>query len=43
MAVQKLDNFIQGAWRTAPSSEWFESRNPAHPDEVIGALSPVGG
>ena len=42
MAVQKLDNFIQGAWRTAPSSEWFESRNPAHPDEVIGLFPQSG-
>ena len=42
MAVQKLDNFIQGVWRTAPSSEWFESRNPAHPDEVIGLFPQSG-
>src|SRR3982751_5165261 len=36
MAVDKVDNFIQGTWRTAASSDWFESRNPANPDDVIG-------
>ncbi|WP_447977652.1 aldehyde dehydrogenase family protein [Candidatus Nitrospira bockiana] len=36
MAVAKVDNFINGKWQTAPKTEWFESRNPANPDEVLG-------
>ncbi|MEP6888739.1 MAG: hypothetical protein ABI945_10525, partial [Nitrospirales bacterium] len=36
MTVSKIDNFIQGTWRSAASSDWFESRNPANPDDVIG-------
>jgi len=36
MTVSKIDNFIQGAWRSAASSDWFESRNPANPNDVIG-------
>lgn len=36
MTVSKTDNFIEGMWRSAASSDWFESRNPANPDDVIG-------
>jgi aldehyde dehydrogenase (NAD+) len=36
MTVSKIDNFIQGTWRSAASSDWFESRNPANPNDVLG-------
>src|SRR5690349_8456192 len=36
MTVAKVDNFIEGAWRTATASDWFESRNPANPEDVVG-------
>ena len=32
----KFHNYIAGEWRPAISGEWFENRNPAHWDEVIG-------
>lgn len=29
-------NYIDGEWRASSSGQTFESRNPAHPDEVLG-------
>ena len=29
-------NFIDGGWRASRSGETFESRNPAHPSQVLG-------
>ena len=31
-------NLIDGKWQPARSGEWFENRNPAHWDEVIGVF-----
>lgn len=38
MVTTKVHNFINGRWTSAPADEWFESRNPANPDEVIGVF-----
>ncbi len=38
MAEQYL-NYIDGKWRPAESGQWFENRNPANWDEVIGAFT----
>ncbi len=35
-------NFIKGTWKPAAQGERFESRNPAHPDEVIGVFPQSG-
>ena len=36
MTELKVPNFIDGRWATSGSDEWFESRNPASPDDVVG-------
>ncbi len=33
---KKYYNYIDGKWTAAESGEWFENRNPANWDEVIG-------
>jgi aldehyde dehydrogenase (NAD+) len=38
MALSQVHNFINGAWRTAAGTEWFETRNPANPSDVIGTF-----
>jgi aldehyde dehydrogenase (NAD+) len=42
MAASQMHNFINGMWRPAESGDWFESRNPAHPSEVIGSFPQSG-
>ena len=42
MATSRIHNFISGTWKAAPSDDWFESRNPAHPGEVIGIFPQSG-
>ncbi len=42
MATSRIHNFINGTWKAAPSDDWFESRNPAHPGEVIGVFPQSG-
>jgi len=42
MATLRMHNFINGAWRPAQSGSWFESRNPAHPGEVVGLFPESG-
>ncbi len=34
--AQKFLNFVNGEWVAAKSGEFFENRNPAHKDELIG-------
>jgi len=34
--AQKFLNYVGGEWTPARSGEFFENRNPAHKDEVIG-------
>lgn len=43
MDVPHIQNFINGAWRVSPASGWFESRNPAHPGELIGLVPESAG
>jgi aldehyde dehydrogenase (NAD+) len=33
-----MHNFLNGVWTPPRSGRWFESRNPAHPSEVLGAF-----
>ena len=42
MASPQSQNFINGTWRAAQSGDWFESRNPAHPGELIGVFPQSG-
>jgi aldehyde dehydrogenase (NAD+) len=35
-------NFIDGRWRAAEKGDWFESRNPANPGDVIGLFPQSG-
>lgn len=39
---QEYLNYMGGQWRPAKSGEWFENRNPAHWDEVIGRFPRSG-
>lgn len=34
----QVNNFIDGKWVPPESKDWFESRNPAKPSEVIGVF-----
>src|SRR5579885_2850260 len=43
MAATKMHNFIDGRWVSAPGDQWFESRNPANRDEVIGTFPESSG
>jgi len=38
----KLPNFIGGRWAPPHTGEWFESRNPAFPDDVVGVFPQSG-
>jgi len=40
--TQQVHNFIGGAWKPARTADWFESRNPAHPSQVIGVFPQSG-
>lgn len=42
MASPQSQNFINGTWRAAQSGDWFESRNPARPRELIGVFPQSG-
>jgi len=42
MATRQMQNFINGTWKTAQSGDRFESRNPAHPAELIGVFPQSG-
>ena len=42
MAAPQVQNLINGHWKAAGSDAWFESRNPAHPAEVIGTFPQSG-
>jgi len=42
MAVTQSANFINGLWKPGHARNWFESHNPAHPGEVIGAFPESG-
>ena len=35
-------NYIAGEWVPADSGEWFENRNPAHWDEIVGMFPKSG-
>lgn len=37
-----IENFINGVWKAPHSGNRFESRNPAHPGEVIGTFPESG-
>jgi aldehyde dehydrogenase (NAD+) len=37
-----MHNFMNGLWRPAQAGDWFESRDPAHPGEVIGLFPQSG-
>lgn len=41
-AAPEILNFINGTWRQPQSRDWFESRNPAYPGEVIGLFPQSG-
>ena len=41
MAKEYL-NYIAGEWVPADSGEWFENRNPAHWDELVGLFPKSG-
>lgn len=43
MGAPQIQNFINGAWRVSRPSDWFESRNPAHPGELIGLVPESAG
>ena len=38
MADTRMHNFIGGSWKTSSKSSWFDARNPADPDDVIGTF-----
>ncbi|MCF7809827.1 aldehyde dehydrogenase family protein [bacterium] len=40
--AEKYLNYIAGEWRPAISGEWFENRNPANWDEIIGLFPKSG-
>ena len=42
MATREMQNFINGTWKAAQSGDRFESRNPAHPAELIGVFPQSG-
>ena len=42
MTATKVTNFINGAWNPPHTTSWFESRNPAHPGQVIGLFPESG-
>jgi aldehyde dehydrogenase (NAD+) len=42
MSAPRMSNFVNGLWKPARSGNWFESRNPAHPGEVIGLFPQSG-
>lgn len=42
MATPQIQNFVNGAWRPAQSGATAESRNPAHPGQVIGLFPQSG-
>ncbi|MBI4401766.1 MAG: aldehyde dehydrogenase family protein [Nitrospirae bacterium] len=42
MGAPQIHNFINGAWRPSQGKDWFESRNPAHPGELIGLFPQSG-
>jgi aldehyde dehydrogenase (NAD+) len=42
MTATKVTNFINGAWNPPHTTNWFESRNPAHPGQVIGLFPESG-
>jgi alpha-ketoglutaric semialdehyde dehydrogenase len=35
-AVQTFKNFVGGSWVTPATGAYFDNRNPAHPDDIIG-------
>lgn len=39
---QQFLNYINGEWKPAASGQWFENRNPAHWNEVIGLFPKSG-
>src|SRR5574341_448718 len=42
MTEARVHNFIDGRWRPPEHGHWFESRNPAHPGDVIGVFPQSG-
>jgi aldehyde dehydrogenase (NAD+) len=42
MTESRLHNFIDGLWRPPERGDWFESRNPAHPGDVVGVFPQSG-
>ncbi len=42
MTAPKIHNFINGIWMPPQAGDWFESRNPAHPGDVVGAFPQSG-
>lgn len=42
MTEARVHNFIDGRWRPPEHGDWFESRNPAHPGDVIGVFPQSG-
>jgi aldehyde dehydrogenase (NAD+) len=42
MTAPRTENFINGLWKPAHSGASFESRNPAHPGELIGLFPQSG-
>lgn len=40
--AQEYLNYIGGKWQPAKSGKWFENRNPAHWEEVIGLFPQSG-
>jgi len=39
---QQYLNYINGVWKPAKSGQWFENRNPAHWNEVVGLFPKSG-
>jgi aldehyde dehydrogenase (NAD+) len=42
MAEARGHNFIDGRWVAPQNGDWFESRNPAHPGDVVGVFPQSG-
>lgn len=42
MSELKVPNFVDGRWAPPHSQEWFESRNPASPGDVVGIFPQSG-
>jgi aldehyde dehydrogenase (NAD+) len=42
MADVRAYNFVDGRWTSAQSDTWFESRNPADPQDVLGIFPQSG-